>query len=202
MHFGGNLGPVIYDRIPEESRVNVNVGEYLDFFAPAQDSDGCALTYIWRLEDHDPVTAAGYRYFPACTDPLTQTLVAYAVDPEGAKDSTQWNISVFKTGGHPGIPTWTAAGGTNWCPGEPVTLTASVSGEPSSWEWSASCGGEFHPPNGNPTVFVPPVTTAPMTCQISVIAQNDCGPSDPGFASGTIYPIPGIPSVTFFPANP
>lgn len=204
--FGRNLGPVVYENSPEWTPVEVEVGEYLDFSVAAQDSDGCQLTYEWFMDD-DTLDTGGepeLTYRPICSDPATRRIICRATDPNGAYDEHQWNVQVHKKVADylPSTPTWTALEGTNWCPGQPVTLTASDVDQSVTWEWSSSCGGHFYPPNGNPTAFVPPATTAPMICQISVIAHNDCGPSDPGIASGTIYPIPGTPSLTFFPATP
>ncbi len=92
----------------------------------------------------------------------------------------------------PGQPS--ISGPSEVCGGQSETYTATSSGTVSSWGWSSNCGGSFSPPNGNPTQWTPP-TGYTGSCQISVTANNICGPSVPGSMPVSVIQEPGIPTI-------
>ncbi|MCK4789392.1 MAG: hypothetical protein KAV87_36960, partial [Desulfobacteraceae bacterium] len=92
----------------------------------------------------------------------------------------------------PGSPL--ISGPSDVCGGVGEQYTASASGGPTGWSWTSGCGGTFNPQNGNPTTWTPP-TTHTGSCQISVIASNSCGSSNPGSKSVNVKQKPEPPSL-------
>ncbi len=73
----------------------------------------------------------------------------------------------------PGTPAISGLPGTV-CGGESYALSASASGNPTSWNWSSSCGGNFSTTTGSSTIWTAPIGHV-GGCQLTVMATNNCG---------------------------
>ncbi|MFH1892572.1 MAG: PKD domain-containing protein [Candidatus Zixiibacteriota bacterium] len=75
----------------------------------------------------------------------------------------------------PGTPTIT--GPSQVCGGQGEQYSATATGNPTSWNWTSSCGGTFNPQNSSTTTWTPPLGYT-GSCQITVTASNTCGDTD------------------------
>ncbi|MDP3149057.1 MAG: T9SS type A sorting domain-containing protein [Ignavibacteria bacterium] len=190
IQWGRNLQPVITNHTPEFSPQTVNVGGYLDFSCSAVDSDGCQITYTWYKDNQQVSNGSTWRYTPNCDEPDTRTVKVVASDPLGATSQYSWTVNINKNGGKPGTPS--ISGNSEVCEGLTLQLTASSTGNPTSWSWSSGCGGTFSPQNSSSTTWTAP-TGFNGNCQISVTATNSCGTSSQGTKSVTVNPKPHAP---------
>ena len=198
IQWGKNFKPIITNHVPESSPQSVNVGGYLDFYCTATDSDGCGISYNWYKDDHPVSTGQTWRFSPTCDDPNTVTIKVIGSDPRGATDQYSWSININKSGGIPGTPS--ISGNSEVCGGSSIQLTASASGNPTSWSWSSGCGGTFSPQNGNPTNWTAP-NGFDGNCQVSVTASSACGTSGSGTKSVTVKPLPGKPDELYLDSD-
>ena len=193
IQFGNNLVPIITAHRPESTPQPANVGGYLDFSCTAVDLDGCSISYTWYKDNQQISTGSTWRFTPTCDDPSTCTIKVVAKDPGGASADYSWTINVNKTGGAPMISNIT--GSSQVCEGAPLQLTATVTGNPTSWSWNSNCGGTFNPASSSSTTWTAP-TGYSGTCQISVVATNVCGSSSQNTKTVTINPKPGTPTIS------
>ncbi|MBU8922652.1 MAG: hypothetical protein KOO63_12610 [Bacteroidales bacterium] len=88
----------------------------------------------------------------------------------------------------------TIVGPTSVCGGSQSQYSVNASGSPTSFSWSSSCGGTFTNPNGSTTFWTPP-SGYEGSCQISVLASNDCGSSSSSLPI-TVGQGPGTPIIS------
>ncbi len=81
--------PFFVELVPEDSLVDVLVGDTLTFLARAEDPDGDDIIYTWRLGEEE--VSQDSTFFHRFEDEGVERLVCVATDGEFS-DSTEWHI--------------------------------------------------------------------------------------------------------------
>ncbi|MDH5691459.1 MAG: PKD domain-containing protein, partial [Candidatus Bathyarchaeota archaeon] len=96
----GNSAPKIDMFTPEETTLEIDAGESLEFTHVSSDADGDPLTYLWLLDDVEKATTQNWTYSPGYDDAGIRNITLIVSDDEGLIDSQEWTVTVVDTRAH------------------------------------------------------------------------------------------------------
>jgi len=78
---------------------------------------------------------------------------------------------------------------------QPLNLSATFNGgfTPTNFEWRSTCGGTLNNTSGANATFTPDITNNRYTCEVSLVASDNCGHAAYATTTFTVYPQNNTP---------